>query len=366
MQKRLEVLRRADIPSVTTNFSVNAESDMTFSSSPVVGRTNDPYIEDLLRSDITGSTKKEPSLLDRVLKREQLLTRGGSHRFKTRKTDYALWAEGAVNFGFSRNKSEQNVRTAEVTIGVDKAIFGHKTRAGLSVGFGNSQSKLHMDEKVQLDMSTAHLSVYGSHKLSERFFLELFGSYGFIASYSQRWQSHANVLMKGYRSGRQAVISASLSGEWPIKGDHLVFSPYVRARYALGHLVGYKEAGPESYALKFSPIDIHSSNGVLGTRLMYNKKISGLYVTSFVRGEYGLSFIKQGAQRIGYASFGDVGGVEVPIFNDYSHRMTGGIGFSLMNMSRLFNVEVEYNYSHYMNSSLSYAHGLRSKVVIRF
>ena len=270
VQRRLETLHEDDVPGFANGVSISAPSGLPPGASPF----DDP----VLRGQ--GFSKSEAgNALDRTFdktfgKDPNLASEKAAPRNSfglLEKSRFKVWTAGSVIFG-GVHISTLGVVTksyftlAGVTAGVDTQLMDG-LRGGFAMSYSGERADLG-DDGSRMNSRGLTGSLYGSWRVTGKFFLDGTLGYGDMSFSTKRFDANAANFITGQRQGKMVFGSLALS--YDAKMGPLKFSPYARLDVIDATLNAYTEAGDAYWTLSYEKAGLASRSLVLGLRGQYD------------------------------------------------------------------------------------------------
>ena len=154
------------------------------------------------------------------------------------------------------------------------------------------------DKGTSARTDSAHVSAYGSFKLTRTLAVEAMGGYGSLGADNRRYVTLDASLLDSQRSGHLVYGSLSFGGE--AKAGRFSFAPYVRNDVLGVSLKGYAEPGTTPLALGFGSTHQTVDVFVAGSRAGYDGHVSWGRIAPVVRLEYRHRFASGATQQLFY------------------------------------------------------------------
>lgn len=252
----------------------------------------------------------------------------------------AVWAAGAVDFGFLRPStatSRSDFTTSGLTLGADARVLPGLVLGG-SLGYGRDTSDIDSsagDSRAQ----TVNAALYGSYEPLKSLYLDFALGYGNLGFDSMRWQNRTLTL--GGRDGSQIFGSLSVSGMFAV-GD-LQVAPYGRFDRVRSRLGGYVESGPAGVALNYGEVTAIEDIIAAGFYASYRIPLGRALLEPSLRLEARRVRASAVDQPLAYADMPTYGYV-LAEGSASDTQALGGLGL-VLRMAGEFSLGIEYSYT---------------------
>lgn len=254
-----------------------------------------------------------------------------------------LWASGNLDYGsMTINGSANKFKTSGLTLGMDIQIADNLV-SGMAIGYGSDDTSID-NNGTRTKSSQGSLSIYGTYKPKDKWFIDGILGYGNISTDNTRFSVTDSSILTGTRTGNVLFGTIAASNQSEI--GKFKIETYAKVDMMSLRFNSYSEVGQSLMALSYDSIVVNNQSTSLGIVSAYNISFANGILTPTAKLQYTHNFNGNLNQGLYYSDLGPNGG--------YYNLTTNTISSDVGNIG----IGIAFTNRYGLRSSIGYALGV--------